>query len=271
MPSADKRARKKENARAAREEREAALRRKKRLRSSVTVGIVVAIFVGVIVLLNVIGGKDSKKKTTAASTTTLPNHLPAGCSSKVPEQSKKTQYTESPPFTLTDSLNYFAHVDTSCGVFDMNLRATDAPKAVNSFVFLAKNHFYDGLKWWRVAKDFVIQSGDPLNNGKGDAGYKLPTEAPPDGYHKDSIGMANAGNANSTSSQFFVILTDAGAKRLNVQPYQYTNIGDVIKGKDVVEKLGSMYSADADPDVPSTQTPRIPIYVNKVTIYTQNK
>ena len=61
MPSADKRARKKENARAAREEREAALRRKKRTRSIITAAIVVAIFVGVIILLNALGGDDKKK------------------------------------------------------------------------------------------------------------------------------------------------------------------------------------------------------------------
>lgn len=271
MPSADKRARKKENARAAREEREAALRRKKRLRSSVTVGVVVAIFVGVIVLLNVAGGGKSKKKTTATGpTTTLPNHLPAGCVTTVPKQTTKPRYTQSPPFTLTDTVDYFAHVVTSCGSFDMNLHSTDAPKAVNSFIFLARNHFYDGLKFWRVAKDFVIQGGDPLNNGNGDAGYQLPTEPPPGGYHVGSVGMANGG-PNSTSSQFFVVLTTAGAKQLGGPPYPFTDIGDIIKGSDVIQKLGSMYSANADPNDKSTQVARIPIYIFKVTISTQKR
>ena len=153
MPSADKRARKKENARAAREEREAALRRRKRLRSSVRIGIAVAIFVGVIVLLNVTGGKSKKTSTTTpSSTTTLPNHLPAGCVTTVPKQTKKPRYSESPPFTLTDTITYVAHVQTTCGTFDITLHATDAPKAVNSFVFLARNHFYDGLKFWHASR-----------------------------------------------------------------------------------------------------------------------
>jgi len=89
MPSADKRARKKENARAARFEREAAVKRKKRTRSIITVAIVVALFVGVIVLLNVLGSDD--EKTPAQSSTTGTPAFPAGCVKTVPKTEKKPE------------------------------------------------------------------------------------------------------------------------------------------------------------------------------------
>ena len=266
MPSADKRARKKENARAARVEREAALRRKKRTRSIITAAIVVAIFAGVIVLLNAVGGDDKKKTETPANSSTTINPA-VRCVKTVPKTSKKPVYSQAPPKVIDDqgaNTVYTAHFSTTCGDFDVRLDQSEAPETVNSFVFLARRHFYDGLTFHRVAKDFVIQGGDPKGDGSGGPGYELPTEPPSAGYRKGTVAMANSG-PDSTGSQFFVVLNDAAGKRLEKHggpPYLYSALGQVTKGIDVVEKLGSLY----DPKNPGDEKPAIPLYIFKVTI-----
>ena len=278
MPSADKRARKKENARAAREEREAAVRRKKRTRSIITAAVVVAIFAGVIILLNVTGGSKKKAATSSNSTaattsktaTTAKPVLPAGCVSTVPKTSKKPTYNSKPPkvINLDVSHVYTAHMSTTCGSFDFTLDTTEAPETANSFVYLAEHHFYDGLKFHRVVKDFVIQGGDPNGDGTGGPGYKLPTEPPKAGYRKGSVAMANGG-AGTTGSQFFVVLNDAAGKQLMKNggpPYLYSALGQVTKGLDVVTKLGSLYNRDQTAADSSTQKTAVPLYIFKVTI-----
>jgi len=272
MPSADKRARKKENARAAREEREAALKRKKRRRSSLTVGIVVALFVGLVILLNATGGKSKKAATTTTTTTTKtasPVVLPAGCVRTVPPKTTKPTYKSAPPMTIDVTKTYVAHFTTTCGAFDVTLDAKDAPKTVNSFVFLARNHFYDGLSFHRVAKDFVVQGGDPKGDGTGGPGYSLPTEPPKNGYKQGSVAMANSG-PDTTGSQFFLTLSETGAQGLGTSPpYLYSALGDVTKGFDNVKKLGSLYNPDQNPADPSTQKSSVPLYMFTVTITEQ--
>jgi cyclophilin family peptidyl-prolyl cis-trans isomerase len=276
MPSADKRARKKENARAAREQREAALKRSKRRRSTITFGAFGALFIGVIVVISIVGG--GKKKADSTTTTTTPPTtaapattvaaakvvLPAGCVRTVPPKTTKPTYKSAPPMTIDPTKTYVAHFETTCGNFDVTLDAKDAPKTVNSFVFLAGNHFYDGLTFQRVAKDFVVQGGDPKGDGSGGPGYNLPTEPPKDGYTEGSVAMANAG-PDTTGSQFFVVLSDTAAKGLGGPPYLYSALGNVTKGMDVVQKLGSLYNKDQDPSDPSTQKTSVPLYMFKVT------
>src|SRR5947208_990656 len=71
-----------------------------------------------------------------------------------------------------------AVVKTSCGTFDIALDAQRAPKTVNSFVYLARKGFYDGLDFFRVTPNFVIQGGDPLGNGLGGPGYHVDEQPP---------------------------------------------------------------------------------------------
>jgi cyclophilin family peptidyl-prolyl cis-trans isomerase len=268
MPPADKRARKKENARAAREQREAAVRRSKRIRSGVTVGIVVAIFAGLIAILSVAGGGKKKAETpttTPLTTASAPVVLPAGCVKTVPRKTTKATYKSAPEMTIDTSKTYVAHFATTCGNFDVTLDTKDAPKTANSFVFLAKKHFYDGLTFHRVAKDFVVQGGDPKGDGTGGPGYELPTEPPKAGYRQGSVAMANGG-PDTTGSQFFLVLSANGAKSLGGPPYLYSALGQVTKGFDVVKKLGSLYNPDQSPQDPSTQTSSVPLYMFNVTI-----
>ena len=160
--------------------------------------------------------------------------------------------------TIDTTKTYVAHVSTTCGTFDITLDAKVAPKTANSFVFLARHHFYDGLTFHRLVPDFVIQGGDPKGDGTGGPGYELPTEPPTNGYKQGSVAMANAG-AGTTGSQFFVTVSDTGAKNLGGPPYLYSDLGTVTKGFAVIQKLMTFAP---DTDGPPTH----PLYMFSVTI-----
>ena len=160
--------------------------------------------------------------------------------------------------TIDTAKTYVAHVSTTCGTFDITLDAKVAPKTANSFVFLARHHFYDGLNFHRLVPDFVIQGGDPKGDGTGGPGYELPTEPPTNGYKQGSVAMANAG-PGTTGSQFFVAVSANGAQGLGGPPYLYSDLGTVTKGFDVIQKLMTFAPATDGP-------PTRPLYMFKVTI-----
>ena len=110
---------------------------------------------------------------------------------------------------------YVAHFKTSRGEFDVELFTEKAPITVNNFVFLAKEGFYNGLKFHRVISDFMIQGGDPEGRGSGGPGYKWNDEKSSLAIPHSGPGvlsMANAG-PNTNGSQFFI--THAAQPHLN--------------------------------------------------------
>ena len=122
------------------------------------------------------------------------------------------QYAAPPKLIIDPAKHYTAHFDTSKGAFDVELLAKDAPATVNNFVFLARDGFYDGLKFHRVISNFMIQGGDPEGSGRGGPGYKWNDEQSALRLKHDRPGilsMANAG-ANTNGSQFFIthVVTD---------------------------------------------------------------
>ncbi len=115
-------------------------------------------------------------------------------------------YNQAPALQIDPNKSYTAHFKTSKGEFDITLFAKEAPTTVNNFVFLAKDGFYDGLKFHRVISDFMIQGGDPQGDGRGGPGYKWDDEASALRLRHDGPGvlsMANAGK-NTNGSQFFI-------------------------------------------------------------------
>jgi cyclophilin family peptidyl-prolyl cis-trans isomerase len=270
---AEKRQRKKDNARMAREAREAALKRQRQRKTAIRVGIFVALFAVVVALFAFLGNHKKKSAASTATTTssvpattTATTPIPAGCvTTKPPKPNVTRTYAKAPAMQIDTSKTYVATMETTCGTFEITLDAKEAPQTVNSFVFLAQHQFYDGLTFHRVAKDFVVQGGDPKGDGTGGPAYNLPTEPPKNGYKAGSVAMANAG-PNTTGSQFFLTWTDQGAKDLGGPPYLYSSLGTVTKGLDVVAKLGSLYNPNQDPNNPSSQGTRIPLYIFKVTI-----
>jgi len=122
-----------------------------------------------------------------------------------------------------------------------------APKTVENFKKLAKDGFYDGTAFHRIVKGFMIQGGDPLSKkddprvGTGDPGYKIKAEFNDRSHVRGVISMARSANPDSAGCQFFICLGDA--KFLD---HQYTAFGKLIKGDDVLGKLG---------DIPTTTGP----------------
>lgn len=151
---------------------------------------------------------------------------------------KNNKYKSAPPMTIDPSKNYLATLHTSKGDIKIQLYAKDAPKTVNNFVFLAKDKFYDGIRFHRVIKTFMIQTGDPLGNGTGGPGYTFEDELPPKHpYEPGVVAMANAG-PNTNGSQFFIGSGD-DVRGLAKHP-DYTVFGKVIEGMDVVQAIASV-------------------------------
>jgi len=166
----------------------------------------------------------SAAQTTQAETSNCPS--PTG---KAPEPQMKT-YAQEPPLTIDAAKQYTATVKTVRGDFTIKLRPDIAPHHVNSFVFLARDHFFDGLKFHRVVPGFVIQGGDPAGNGTGGPGYKLKLEPGSVAFDRAVVGAARSQDPDSAGSQWFVTL--GAAPNLNGQ---YTVFGQVTAGMDVVD------------------------------------
>jgi peptidyl-prolyl cis-trans isomerase B (cyclophilin B) len=135
-----------------------------------------------------------------------------------------------------------------------------APKTAENFVKLAASGFYDCLTFHRVAKDFVIQGGDPSGNGTGGPGYTVPAEISLK-HEKGSVAMARTGDQvnperASSGSQFYIALN-----ALPMLDGAYTVFGQVVEGMDIVEKIGKVEILGAV-DGP----PKEPVVIEKVTV-----
>jgi cyclophilin family peptidyl-prolyl cis-trans isomerase len=156
-----------------------------------------------------------------------------------------------------------ATISTEKGDIDIDLFTTDAPKASQNYIDLAKKGFYDDVVFHRVISGFVIQAGDgefgkksSLNRGRvgtGGPGYKFEDEPVKGDYVRGALAMANAG-PNTNGSQFFICHQDLTGRL----PKNYTLFGQVTKGLDVVDAIASA----ADKENPSD-----PVAMTKVTIH----
>ena len=136
-----------------------------------------------------------------------------------------------------------AVLKTSYGEITIAFWPDVAPKTVENFKKLAHEGFYDGTAFHRIVRGFMIQGGDPLTKdakeeyrwGTGDPGYKIKAEFNAKSHVRGVISMARSSNPDSAGSQFFICLADA--KFLD---RQYTAFGCLIKGDDVLGKLGDV-------------------------------
>jgi cyclophilin family peptidyl-prolyl cis-trans isomerase/protein-disulfide isomerase len=142
------------------------------------------------------------------------------------------QFTQCPSFSVDAQKQYLATLHTEKGDITMQLFADKAPLAVNSFVFLARQGWFDGVTFHRVIPGFMAQAGDPSGTGQGNPGYFFNNEINDLKFDKPGmVGMANSG-LNTNGSQFFI--TYAPAAQLDGI---YTIFGQVISGLDAAEKL----------------------------------
>lgn len=164
--------------------------------------------------------------------------------------------------SINTSKTYKAEFKTSKGSFTVELFAKDAPKAVNNFVFLAKEHFYDGVVFHRIIESFMIQTGDPKGNGTGGPGYKFAHEPTKYKYDKGIVAMANSG-ADTNGSQFFIVTGDAS--HLNAQP-NYTVFGKVIEGMDSTVMSIAKTPVKTNPLNGSAETPTEKVTIDSIQI-----
>ena len=190
-------------------------------------------------LLAACGGDEETSSTASPRSTVAPTvaasaqpSQPAACKSPsltAPEVTVK-QYDKAPDMTIDAAKKYTAIVKTVRGDFTIELWPDLAPQHVNSFVFLARDHYFDGVTFHRVIPGFVAQAGDPTGTGSGGPGYTLPAEFTDEPYIRGVVGMARSSDPNSAGSQWFV--TYANAANLNGA---YTVFGKVTQGMDVVD------------------------------------
>lgn len=143
------------------------------------------------------------------------------------------QYEHPPAMQIDPAKTYKATIHTSRGDIALDLYADKAPDTVNNFVALARDGFYDGIKFHRVIADFMVQTGDPTGTGSGGPGYHFADEFHADLRH-DSPGilsMANAG-PGSNGSQFFI--THVPTPWLD---RKHSVFGRVTAGQDVVNAI----------------------------------
>jgi cyclophilin family peptidyl-prolyl cis-trans isomerase len=163
------------------------------------------------------------------------------------------QYPSAPDLSIDLDKSYTAALDTTHGEIVIELDPARSPLAVNNFVFLARDGYYDGVGFHRVIENFMIQGGDPTGTGTGGPGYKFRDEIEGTGtYSRGTVAMANAG-PNTNGSQFFICHADVGL------PHSYTIFGKVASGINVVDSIATTATDRNDrPDEDAV--------INKVTI-----
>jgi len=223
VPKATKRERQRQNKEARRAAMQEAEKRHKRNRTIRNLVLVLIPLVIIFVVLQLTKSDNTSTKNDKSSTK-----------------------LSAPKMTIDPTATYTATMDTSEGTIVIALDAAQYPKSVNNFVYLAKQKFYDGLLFNRVAKDFVIQTGSPNNTTSGGPGYsvvgEVPTTTP--AYPVGAVAFAKAGSepAGTAGSQFFIVTGSSNA----TLPADYAGIGTVSEGLDVAQKIGQLYPTSGD-------------------------
>ncbi|MHC5248028.1 peptidylprolyl isomerase [Enterococcus sp. LJL120] len=226
-------------------------------------GLVAALtlFLGACGSTNESSSSSSTSETTASSSATTSSSSSTAASSS---QAVDLDSLELPQLTTEIAANEdVVDMVTSMGTIKMKLFPDLAPKAVENFMTLAKDGYYDGIIFHRVINDFMIQAGDPTGTGSGGEsiwGEGFGVEKSNQLYNiRGALAMANTGAANSNGSQFFIVQnSDDVTKGLSSSskpaaifeayknggyPYgdgKYTVFGQVIEGMDVVDAIAAL-------------------------------
>jgi peptidylprolyl isomerase len=201
----------------------------------ITIPLNPKVIIAVVAILAVVGvtwAVIAAQKSGTASTAEGP----------VPTPETKT-YLSEPPMQIDVNKSYTATVKMfKGGEFTIELYPDKAPVTVNSFVFLARDHYYDYITFHRVLESFMAQTGDPTGTGSGGPGYQFVDEPNDLVFDKEGIvAMANSG-PNTNGSQFFI--TFGPTEHLNGA---HTIFGQVASGMDVVKSI-TLRDPDTNPD-----------------------
>jgi cyclophilin family peptidyl-prolyl cis-trans isomerase len=280
MPT-NKRERQREN-RAKKREEQQKLERQRKLRKRATQ---IALLVGLLAIALLVpmlfsNSGDSTTTTTPSTTVTTPTPTtldaaalpadydgyraqPTACGAEAPPPRTEMSFDAAEDQGIAPDAVVTATITTSCGEIIAQLDPAIAPETVNSFVFLAREGYFDGSAFHRIVPGFVIQGGDPTAVGNGGPGYLVPDEFPEPGfvYSRGVLAMANGG-ANSTGSQFFVVTgEDAGLDPL------YSVFGTVTDSDETLDRISAVRLTGRD-GTENTE-PSLPletVYIEKIEI-----
>jgi cyclophilin family peptidyl-prolyl cis-trans isomerase len=277
MPS-DKRARQRANREQGRTQAETAKKSAQRRRATLYYGVAGVLVVLVVVIGALIassGGDDDDTDDVAtdtgstvvddSATTTVAGETTTTVAADAPctPPAERPTYTAEPELTIDESKTYTATLSVVSGdvsgdvVIELDVAA--APHAVNNFVTLANDGFYDCTLFHRIVQGFVVQGGDPTGTGSGGPGYQFDAELPTEetgAYPQGAVAMANsAGDPNTQGSQFFIVTGDASSL-----PSDYTRFGTVTSGLELAQSLEQFGSAEG------AGTTSQPVYLVTATI-----
>ena len=242
-----------------------------KFRTARNITILVLVVLGPLLLLSFLSGDDEGDATTTTTTadggettTTPPEQArlatsyelfagqPTACGAQQPAEPLDLTFEAAQDQEIPADATVTAVLTTSCGDITLELDQVIAPETVNSFVFLARQGYFDGSPMHRIIPDFMAQGGDPTGTGLGDPGYALVDEFPEPltPYAVGDVAMANSGGPGTAGSQFFIVLEENTLH----QNFQFTTFGRVVGSEDTLEALRAvplgLNEFDADPSRP---------------------
>ncbi len=184
--------------------------------------LIAAIVVGAVLGVGLLADKALEPQVPAAL---------AGC--KTSTQIAPHEFIGPQPICISATAKYVATVNTTQGAIVIQLHPEVAPTTVNNFIVLAIHGYYNGLTFWK-SEDWVVQSGDPLNNGRGGPGYSLRDEPSTNPWGLGAVGMARVPGGAVNGSQFFI---EKGAWPGQGADAVYNRFGTVISGMDKAQLI----------------------------------
>ena len=199
----------------------------------------------------------------------------AACGAERPPKARPGQY-ETAQKVLDPGVDYRAEIVTSCGTIELDLLDQEAPEAVNSFVFLAREGFYDGLIWHRVERNHIIQTGDPNGDARQEPngpGYSVYGPYPNGAkrYVYGIAALANQREFDDTGSQFFIVVHKpttplSGATEPAGLHAQYTIFGRASESSaKTLDAIAEKKTAETGVAAEIVK-PVVPVYVESVDI-----
>jgi peptidyl-prolyl cis-trans isomerase B (cyclophilin B) len=271
VPSSSSRQYKRDAKRAREAAREAARRRERQRTVQTAIVVLIAMAIGgTIIALSIRNERVAAEQLASELPTedlldesvtaqsAVPACVPEPPPEPRPELPKPT--FAAPEQVLNPESNYRAVIETSCGRLVFQLLEDDAPETVNSFVFLARQGFFDGLEIFRNAPGIAaLQTGAGDNTNAWDLGYTIPDEfgraQAEQGYRFGALAMAKTAEPNSGGSQFFMIY---GPTTLTPD---YTLFGQLVEGSEALASIGAIPNAE-----PDSETPGATVVLESVTI-----
>lgn len=202
--------------------------------------LLIAAAVIITILIQARGAEEETASMTNGANVLMNSERPLA---DIPPEERNGYFSAYPEMIIDPQNEYEALVQTDKGDIRIRLFAEEAPRTVNSFVFLANQGFYDGLTFHRVLEDFMAQGGDPTGRGSGGPGYQFEDETN-NGLTFDRPGllaMANAG-PGTNGSQFFITFVPTSWLNGN-----HTIFGEVIEGSEVLSQITRRQPGAATP------------------------